>query len=85
MVTNAFKWYKEILSDSFILVPFPKEKLEIIEWFYCLATIDVCALNHGTKFCNKDGNDIIPFWMVEVINNDGEEVQPLAKEGFHHD
>ena len=73
------------MNEAFIPIPYPEEKYEPVEWAHCLAAIDVCTLNHGTKFCDEEGNDIIPFRMVGVINNDSVEQEPLAKERFHHE
>ena len=61
MVTDGSKWHREVQDESFILVPYPEEKFEPVEWSHCLVSIDVCTMNHGTKFCDKEGYDIIPI------------------------
>ena len=41
-----------------------------MEWSHCLVSIDICTMNHGTKFSDEEGYDIIPIWMISVLNND---------------
>ena len=41
--------------------------MEPLEWPHCLATIDVSTLNHGIKFYDEDGYDIIPIRMVQFL------------------
>lgn len=41
-----------------------------VEWPHCLDTVVVSTLNHGAKSCDLDGYNIIPIWMVEVVNDD---------------
>ena len=37
-----------------------------------MATIDVSTLNHGIKFCDEDGYDIVPIRMVQVLGGHDE-------------
>ena len=66
------------------MVPYLEKNFEPLEWSHCVVSIDVCIMNHGTKVCDKEGYDIIPIWMVGVINGDLAKEEPRAKERFHH-
>ena len=44
-----------------------------------LAAIDFCTLNHGIKFCDEEGYDIIPIKMVQVLNERGEKARAAAQ------
>ena len=55
--------------------PFPEEKLEPVEWKHVLATLDVCTLRHGIKFCDEDGYDIVPIRMLKVIETHDDPTQ----------
>ena len=37
-----------------------------------MATIDVSTLNHGIKFWDEDGYDIVPICMVQVLGGHDE-------------
>ena len=47
--------------------------------------MDVCSLNHGIKFCDEDGYDIIPIRMVRVLDQEESVNQPTTRERFHQD
>ena len=85
MLTDGSKWRKEVENDNFIPAPYPEEKFEPVEWSHCLVAIDVCTLNHGTKFCDEEGYDIVPIQMVAIVNDDRVESKPLEKERFHRE
>ena len=70
MLTDGSEWRKEVENDNFIPAPYPEEKFEPVEWSHCLASIDVCTLNHGTKFYDEEGYDIVPFQMIAIVNDD---------------
>ena len=55
MIMDGSDWRKEVENDAFVPVSYPEEKFNPVEWAHCLASIDVCSLNHGTKFCNNFG------------------------------
>ena len=84
MVIDKLEWCKEVMNDAFIPIPYPKEKFELVEWAHCLASIDVCTVNHSTKFCDEDGYDIVPIQMIGVISNEQDEMsnidQPRKRE-----
>lgn len=85
MLTDEFKWCKDVQREDYIPIPYPKQKFEPIEWAHCLATLDVCKLNHKTKFYDEEGCDIIPIKMVTILNTDLVDEIPLAKEIFHQE
>ena len=57
------------MDDAYVPIPFPEEKMEPLEWKHVLATLDVCTLSHGIKFCDEDGYDIVPIRMLKVIES----------------
>ena len=59
----------DVKDEAYILAPFEEEELEPVEWSHVLAALDVCSLNHGIKFCDEDGYDIIPIRMVRVLDH----------------
>ena len=69
LVTNGSKWCKDVMDEAYIPIPFPKEKLEPVEWLQCLGTLDVCTMNHGVKFYDDKGYDIVPIQMINVIES----------------
>ena len=60
------------MDEAYFPTPFLEHKMEPLEWPHCLATIDVSTLNHGIKFCDEDGYDIIPIHMVQVLGGHDE-------------
>ena len=84
MVTDGIEWCKEVMNKDFVAISYPKKNFEPIEWSHCLATIDVCTINHGIKFCDDEGYDIIPIQMVVVINDDRVDEKYLAKDKFYN-
>ena len=60
------------MDEAYFPTPFPEHKMEPLEWPHCLATIDVSTLNHGIKFCDEDGYDIVPIPMVQVLGGHDE-------------
>ena len=85
VVTDGSEWCKDVMEEAYVPIPYPEEKFEPVEWPHCLATLDVCTLNHGTKFCDEDGYDIIPIRMVAVIEHGNVKTLPLVKERFHQE
>ena len=85
VVTDGSEWCKDVMDKAYVPIPYPEEKFEPVEWPHCLATLDVCTLNHGTKFCDEDGYDIIPIRMVAVIENGNVKALPIVKERFHQE
>ena len=71
------------MQDAYVPVPYPEEKLEPMEWMHCLTAIDVCTINHGIKFCDEEGYDIIPIQMVAIVEADELNISYLTKEHFH--
>ena len=67
MLTNGIEWRKEVTDDAFVPIPYLEEKFEPNEWAHCLATIDVSALNHGTKSCDEDEYNIVPIQMIGIL------------------
>lgn len=70
---------KDVMDEAYIPIPFQEEELEPVEWNHVLATLDVCTLNHGIKFCDEDGYDIIPIKMVQVLNKPRVKAQIAAQ------
>ena len=60
------------MDEANFPTPFLEHKMEPLEWPHCLATIDVSTLNHGIKFCDEDGYDIVPICMVQVLGGHDE-------------
>ena len=85
VVTDGSEWCKDVMDEAYVPIPYPEEKFEPVEWPHCLATLDVCTLNHGTKLCDEDGYDIIPIRMVAVIEHDNVKALPFVKERFHQE
>ena len=54
-ILNDNKYQQGFNDEVYILEPFPKDKLEPLEWTHILATLDVCT-NEGvpTQFCEKE-------------------------------
>ena len=73
------------MDEAYIPILFQEEELEPVEWNHVLATLDVCTLNHGIKFCDEDGYDIIPIRMVRVLDQEESVNQPASRERFHQD
>ena len=69
VVTDGSEWCKDVMDEAYVPIPYPEENFEPVECPHCLATLDVCTLNHGTKFYDEDGYDIIPIRMVAMIEN----------------
>ena len=42
-------------------------------------------LNHGIKFCDEEGYDIIPIRMVSIIGPEDHNISHVTKERFHHE
>ena len=70
--TDGSKWCRDVMDEAYFPTPFPEHKMEPLEWPHCLATIDVSTLNHGIKFCDEDGYDIVPIRMVQVLGGHDE-------------
>ena len=85
MIADGSDWRKEVENDAFVPVPYPEEKLNPVEWAHCLASIDVCSLNHGTNFCDEEGYDVVPIQMVQMVNSDLNEEVTQEREKFHHE
>ena len=71
LVTDGSEWCKEAMQDAYVPVPYPEEKLEPMEWMHCLTAIHVCTINHGIKFCDEEGYDIIPIRIISIVEADG--------------
>ena len=82
--TNGLEWCKEAMNNTYVPVPYPKEKLELVEWMHCLTAIGICTINHGINFCNEEGYDIIPIQMVAIVKTNKNLSSHLTKERFHH-
>ena len=50
MVNDGSEWCREVMDEAYVLIPYPEEKFEPVNWLHCLATLDVCTVNHGTNF-----------------------------------
>ena len=61
------------MDNDYVPIPSPKEEFELFGWMHCLVTLDVCIVNHGIKFCDKEGYDIILVHMVNVLTIQNEE------------
>ena len=56
-----------VMTDkAYIPLPFLKHMINPQEWIHVLATLTVSALPKSTKFCDKDGYDIIPIRMIKT-------------------
>ena len=53
MVTNGSKWYKDAMYNAYVSIPYQEEEFEPMEWMHCLATLDICIINHGINFVTK--------------------------------
>ena len=84
MAMDSSEWCKDAMNNAYVPVPYPEEELEPMEWMHCLTTIDVCMINHGIKFCDEEGYDIIPIQMVATIKVVENDISHLTKERFHH-
>ena len=73
------------MDETYVPFLFGEEQLKPVEWNHVLAMIDVYSLNHGIKFCDKDGYDIIPIRMVRVLEQEESVNQPTTRERFHQD
>ena len=57
---------REPSDKYYILEPFLEDQFEPMKWYHVSTTMDVCTNEIvPTKFCDKEGNDIAPFWMVQ--------------------
>ena len=74
---EVLKSIKDMMDKGYKPVPFNEEQFEPVEWSHVLATLDTCTLNHGIKFCDEEGYDIIPIKMVQVLNGPREKA-PVA-------
>ena len=70
MITDGLEWCKDVMDESYFLSPFFEEKFELVEWIHCLVASDVSTIDHGVKFCNDEGYDVVPIQMIGVITND---------------
>ncbi|MCO5585802.1 hypothetical protein L7F22_039737 [Adiantum nelumboides] len=53
---------------DYIPEPFPKERMEPLEWTQILATLDICVNElTPTRFCDDEGYDLIPFNMIQGV------------------
>ena len=69
---DGSKWCRYVMDEAYFPTPFPEHNMEPLEWPHCLATIDVSTLNHGIKFSDEDGYDIVPICMVQVLGGHDE-------------
>lgn len=68
-------------DSDYIPDPFPEEMFEPLEWTQILATLDVCVNEvTPTKFCDKNGLDIVPICMINGIQRPQEEALNQTKE-----
>ena len=81
MVTDGSEWCRDVMDEAYVPIPYPEEKFEPVEWLHCLATLDVCTMNHGTKFCDANGYDIVPIRMINVFPYDQSEA--LSENEIH--
>ena len=51
----------------YVPLPFPEHLIDPQEWIHVLATLTTCALPKPTKFCDEDGYDIVPIWMIGAV------------------
>lgn len=79
MVRDGFEWCKSTMKKLDNTTPYPQEKFKLADWPLCLATLNVCTLDHKTKFCNEDGSNIVLILMVTFIDNDRALSSPLVK------
>ena len=49
MVTDGSEWYRDVMDEAYVPIPYPEEKFEPVEWMHCLATLDVSTVHHGIK------------------------------------
>ena len=83
--TDGTEWCRDVMSESYVPIPYAEEKFEPVEWLHCLATLDVSTVHHGTKFCDTDGYDVVPIRMVIILNDDQNQEQPLVHERHHQE
>ena len=69
----------DVKDEAYIPAPFNEEEFEPVEWSHVLATLDTCTLNHGIKFCDEEGYDIIPIKMVQVLDDPREKALVTAQ------
>ena len=59
MRIDGSEWCREVMSESYVPIPYPNEKIKQFEWLHVLATLDVSTVHHGTKFCDSKGYDVV--------------------------
>ena len=65
---------RSVTDEAYVPEPFPEVELEPLEWVQILATLDVCVNDvNPTNFCDEQGFDIVPFQMMNVINEQSTE------------
>ena len=65
---------RAIEDKDYAAEPFPEEALEPLEWQKIVATLDVCATQDcpTIKFCDAEGFDVVPYYMMSVIGEENE-------------
>lgn len=63
------------MKEDHMSCPFPKKLIEPIEWIHCLATLDTVVLRLRPNFCDDDGYDAHPLYMVDAIESNKNELQ----------
>ena len=58
---NGFEWCKNAMDGAYVPIPYLEKEFEPMQWMHFLANLDICTINHGIKFYDKEGYDIIPI------------------------
>ena len=85
MATYGLEWCKDANDDTFVPFPYPKEEFDLVEWMHCLATLDVCIVNHVIKFFDEENYDIISIQMVAIVEPLNKKKSHLTKENLHQE
>ena len=64
-------------EDTYMPKPFSEVEIDEHAWMQVLATLDVSALPTGTQFCDDMGYDYIPVRMIQVMQTETSEIEPL--------
>ena len=65
--TDGSEWCKDVMKEDYMPCTFPEDLMEPVEWIHCLATLDTTVLRAGPQFCDEDGYDSHPLYVIDAI------------------
>ena len=68
MVINKFEWCRDVMDKICIYIHYHKWNFELVNWHHCLAILNVGMSNNRKKFYDENGYDMIPTFMIVVMN-----------------